>query len=186
MKWGITAVILAIVIVGGIFLLNQPYSKPATVDTKQYEGHGISFSYPAHYFLEEKNTGNAERARYSIILTEDSEENKAVREGRAPGRDGPTAIVIEIFQNDLDYRTAEQWIKETSDSNYKLSPDSVLTAREVGALSGFAYRWSGLYEARTIAVANDSFVYSFTATYLTPEDLILKDFETLLQSVKFN
>jgi len=186
MKTGIIALIVLGALIGGFLLFNQS-EPPASADpeVRQYENHGASFTYPAHYSLEEKDTGNGERARYSVILTEDTEENKAVREGRAPGREGPTAITLDIYQNDLDSMSAREWIEGTSDSNYKLSPDSVLAPRTLGGLPGFEYRWSGLYEARAVAVANDSFVYSFTATYLTPSDPILTDFEAILQSVRF-
>lgn len=187
MKKVLMAVVLIGVLAIGFFIWSQRTS-PAGVSAgmRQYTNHGVSFLYPAHYFLEEQVSENVKRTHYSIILTEDTEENKAVREGKAPGREGPTAITIDVFQNDLDYLTAEEWIKHVSSSNYSLSVDSILTPQRVGTISGFAYRWSGLYEAKAVVVANDSFLYSFTATYLTQDDLILKDFGGILESVKFN
>ena len=187
MKKVLIVVVLVGVFVAGFFMWNQRSSfLPVAEGMRVYTNHGVSFTYPSHYFLEEDVSENAKRTRYSIILTEDTEENKAVREGRASEREGPTTITIDVFQNDLDHLTAEEWIKHVSSSNYSLSVDSILTPRRVGTISGFAYRWSGLYEAKAVVVANDLFLYSFTATYITPSDVILKDFEGILESVKFN
>ncbi|MES2134921.1 MAG: hypothetical protein V4449_01605 [Patescibacteria group bacterium] len=186
MKNLLIATVLLGAVLSAFFVFNQrrPLLSGAG-EMRQYVRDDISFSYPAYYFVEEKDEENTTRSHHSITLTEDTEENKAMREGLAPGREGPTAIVIDIFQNDLDHMTAKDWIVKMPRSNYALSPDSILTARTVGAIKGFEYRWSGLYEARAVVVVNDYFVYSLTATYLTPEDLILKDFETILESVKF-
>ena len=87
------------------YLVFAPSESPVqteTVETYSSEKYGIAFSYPQRYFLEEKELGNAERAHHAIILTEDTEENRDVREGRAPGREGPVSITIDFYQNNLD------------------------------------------------------------------------------------
>src|SRR3989344_7074505 len=43
---------------------------------------GISFFYPKGYHLEEREVGDALRYRTTIVLTEDTEENRLVREGK--------------------------------------------------------------------------------------------------------
>lgn len=182
-------IVLAIFAVAILSFGAYMYLSPQEADTLDSglvtytsEVHGLTFKYPKTYFLEEQEVGNGERSHYVIILTEDTEENKAVREGRAPGREGPVSVSIDIYQNDLDRLSAENWIKTTSDSNYKMSPDGVLTPYSVSGLPGYIYRWSGLYEAVAVAVSNDRFIYAFTSTYITPEDPIREVFDKVVES----
>lgn len=146
----------------------------------------LAFNYPDNYFLEEKDVSTPQRGRYAVILTEDTEENRLVREGKAPGREGPVAITVDVFQNNLEKTIAETWVRSTNDSNYKLSPDGMLTSATVGSKEGVLYSWDGLYGARSVVVADDNFVYMFTVTYLGAEDQIIEDFEQILKTVQFN
>lgn len=145
--------------------------------------YGLSFEYPSKYFLEQRKTGNGERDRYSIILTEDTEANRQIREGQGPPTEGPVSINIDIYQNNLDGLTAEQWIKNSSFSNFKLSPDEKISTTTVSGRPALAYRWSGLYEADNIVVATNDYIYSFVVTYIDPAEQIRKDFNTVLGSV---
>lgn len=180
-------------IIGGIILISvgvffNTVGKKVTAPTvvlKEYVSthHTLSFKYHDSYYLEEKEVGNGERSHHFISLTEDTEENKQVREGTAPPREGPTAITVDIFQNNLDNMNAEKWITETNNSNFKLSPDGILTKATVGGKEATSYRWSGLYEGKSVVVATPEFVYMFSVSYLTPEDVILRDFDALLATV---
>ncbi len=186
MKIKLLSLVLGIIILGGAIFLFAGEA-PSNADVNRYvsPNTGVSFSYPATYFLEEKSVGNGERAHYSIILTEDTEENRAVREGGTPGREGPTAITIDAYQNNLDRYTADQWIQNTSESNFKLSPDGKLSATDINGVPATAYRWSGLYEGKTTVVAFPAYVFAFSVTYLTPDDQIVKDFDGVTLSTTF-
>lgn len=179
------AIIAIAVLSFGVYMYLSPQGE-GTVDsgliTYTSDAHGLTFSYPNTYYLEEREVGNGERTHYAIVLTEDTEENKAVREGRAPGREGPVAVTVDIYQNNLDRLDAETWIRSTNDSNFKMSPDGELTPYSVSGLPGYIYRWSGLYEAVAVAVSNDRFVYAFTSTYITPQDPIRDVFDTVVES----
>lgn len=146
--------------------------------------HGLSFEYPSYYFLEEKNTGTAQGGRTTIILTEDTEENRLVREGKSPGREGPVAITIDVYQNSSEDLSAEAWVRGSNDSNFKLS-NGLLSVTDVGGERGVAYAWSGLYEADNVAVSSNGKVYSFVVTYIAPNDQIRNDFQKLLKTVSF-
>ncbi|MEK9131414.1 MAG: hypothetical protein AAB447_00715 [Patescibacteria group bacterium] len=143
---------------------------------------GIEFFYPKNYFLETKEFGNAERRHVAIILTEDTKENKAVREGRAPGREGPVAITFDLYQNP-EGGTPLQWVKGNNNSNYKLSSTGTIRNTIVASESAVAYSFSGLYEADATAFAHRGYMVLATVTYLTPEDQIRKDFTALLKTV---
>ena len=47
-------------------------TQTAGVKTYSIEQFGFGFEFPAHYFLEEKEFGNAERYHRQISLTEDT------------------------------------------------------------------------------------------------------------------
>lgn len=143
---------------------------------------GLAFKYPSHYFLEEKNTGTPQRGRTTIILTEDTEENRLVREGKSPGREGPVAITIDIHQNNLDNLSAEAWIRGSNDSNFKLS-NGLLTSVMLGGYPAIQYVWSGLYEADNVVSAANGNLYSLSVTYIAPNDQIRNDFRELLKTV---
>ena len=153
---------------------------------KTYSGGlvGLTFRYPAHYFLEEKTIGNAERWHYAVVLTEDTEENKQVREGNAPGREGPTAITIDSFQNDIDRMSLLDWVRGTSFSNFKLS-DGTYRSESISGTSAVRYDWDGLYRGDSIALSQGDAIYLIQVTYLTPDDQIRKDFSEILKTLEF-
>lgn len=146
---------------------------------------GLTLTYPDKYFLEEKNIGSPQRGRFTIVLMEDTAENKAVREGTGPAREGPPTITIDMFQNNLDSYTADSWIRGTNDSNYKLSSNRAIATTSINAVSARSYRWSGLYEGETRVVARPDWLYAFSVTWLTPDDALVSDFEKILSTVQF-
>lgn len=166
----------------GIFLYSNLDTKNVSFTSSST---GISFIYPGTYHLEEKNTGTGERSRFTIVLMEDTEENKAVRDGTAPPREGPVTITIDAFQNNLDSYTAESWIRGTNDSNYKLSPDGVIEETAISGEKALKYRWSGLYEGETYALAQGDWIFALSVTYMSKEDLIRTDFQKILDTVTF-
>jgi hypothetical protein len=77
--------------------------------------YGISFVYPKGYVLEERNfPGSDMRKHHGIVLTLEKDLPPPVQ------GEGPVSINIDIYQNNLDSQTAEQWIRNSSDSNLKL------------------------------------------------------------------
>lgn len=176
--------VLGVILGAGIYLGGKPHV-PNEVATqhKTYVSDtlGIKFDYPSNYILDEKNTGSPERGRYTITLIENTPGNQDLISGKVQG-EGPIAITIDIFQNDLDKYTAEKWIRGVSDSNYKLG-NGEIASTTVGNMQGLEYTWSGLYEGRSRVVSTQNYIYMFSVTRMTPDDQILKDFDALLDSV---
>lgn len=182
-----TILVLLLIIGGAVyFFLSKGGLPTASGNIKTYisDTFGFSFSYPTKYFLEEKEVGNAERYHYAIILTEDTEENRLVREGKSPGREGPVAITFDVYQNDLDALTLQQWVEGTNDSNYKLAKGPYATSTAGGETS-IIYEWSGLYEGRTVVVTLGNVILAISVTYISPEDEILKDFFGIFETIRF-
>ncbi len=178
--------VLVMAALGWYALQKSAYEKMFTVDGqfKRYQSDkfGFEFYYPKNYFLEEREVGDGHREHYLIMLTEDTEENKLVREGKSPGREGPIAITIDIYQNNLDALTLEQWLKETNNSNFKLSSDGIYSHISVAGQKAILYKWSGLYEADNVAFIKGDRIYSIAATYIAPDDVIRNDFALLIGS----
>ncbi|QQG38305.1 MAG: hypothetical protein HYS26_02020 [Candidatus Kaiserbacteria bacterium] len=181
------ALFAVVVVVGAIYFLSpasQDGSGVSATSTPRMvnytsEAMGVSFSYPDTYIVDEKDVSTPERSRHSIVL---------IRTDDLPlpqNGEGPTAITIDAFQNDLESLDSRTWITGTNDSNYKLSPDGTISTGTLAGLSALSFRWSGLYEGRTTVVAEPAFVYALSVTYLTPEDEILDDFDALLKTVRF-
>lgn len=188
----ILIIVLLLMVIGLIFWssdrneVSTPTVEEAVLsesNSKPYESaeFGFSFRYPKNYFLEEKDLGNGERYHKVIILTEDTEENRLVREGKSPGREGPTAITIDIYQNNLDNLSIENWLISNDNSNFKLS-DGTFEEIFLDGNRAVKYSWSGLYEADTVALRHGGNIISISSTYIFKEEPIRKDFSDILQS----
>lgn len=180
--------IVLLVLVGGVVMLNTIIEKradSANLATYESEEFGLSFKYPSQYLLIERETGNAERRAYSITLIENTPGNRDLLSGRVVG-EGPPAITIQLFQNDLDSYTAEEWIRGVNESNFKLSPEQTLSKATISGKEALSYRWSGLYEATTIVQPRPKWLYAFTVTYLEMGAPIVQDFVTVRDSVKIS
>lgn len=170
------ALILLVIIAGGLFFAERAVApengaqNQSGLQKYSSEKYGISFSYPETYELNEVDApGNGMRIHHSVVLI-----NKADLPLPADG-EGPPAITIDIYQNNLDNQTTEGWIKNTSASNFKQS-EGKLTETKISGLPALSYRWSGLYEGTTIALAQPNWVYTFTVTYLEMGADIIQDF----------
>ena len=179
----IFAIIVALAI-GAFFLMQQDGVEgdgaEGPAGSQQYSNvaYGLSFSYPDTYVLSELDApGSGERKHHAVLL---------MRKEDLPlpqGGEGPPAITIDIYQNDLDKLSAEAWIRNTSESNFKLG-DGTLASITVGSLPALSYRWSGLYEGTTIVLAQPDWIYAFTVTYLEMGAPIVQDFVAVRDSVQ--
>lgn len=158
-------------------------NKPV-VGNKTYrsENLGFSFTYPATYFLETREEGDGHKGHFVVMLTEDTEENRLVREGKSPGREGPVSIMFDAYQSP-DQIILLDWVKENSASNFiPLGKD--ITETTIVGKPAISYRWSGLYEADAFALVNRDYIFVGTATYIFPGDQIRKDFSDITQTLQ--
>lgn len=189
----VASILVLLVLAVGVYVVAGRAQAPVTETTlpseltpKTYASAmlGLSFVYPGNYFIVERDLSTGERERHSIMLIEDTPGNRALVSGGVEGAEGPTAITIDIFQNDLDSNDADSFIENVSESNFKLAKGDVY-GRSVGGDLAIGYGWSGLYEGKSLVVARPDWVYMFSVTYLTPEDEILGDFEDVLEFTSF-
>jgi len=169
-------VVLAIIayVVYGSLSKTIPSSEMATYTSGKY---GFSFTYPNTYELSEKEVGNTERGHYSITLI--PKESLPLPEAG----EGPTAITIDVYQNDIDNLDLFEWITTTEFSNFKLSNGTYVTT-SIGKIPAARYAWSGLYEAHVVVFERPGAIVAVTGTYIAPTDKIVSDFEALVQSIE--
>ena len=190
------AVVVALVVVAGaaFFLMGSreplgemvpvvPGSEKASMVRYSNADLSLSFQYPSNLFLYERNDVGTEAApQTAIVLVDDTEDNRAVLEGRSTEpREGPTAISITALRNTQKLNAAD-WVK--NDTNWTVA-NSAATPVTVNGHEGVTYTWSGLYEGRSVVVTTDTHVYVFSVTWMTPEDQIIRDFDMVLNSATF-
>jgi hypothetical protein len=141
----------------------------------------LGFKYPETYYKKEKlDAGTPESPQLSVILAEDTPDNRAVLDGTTTEtREGPTAITVDVYQN-TDKLATKDWIGK--DTNWTVA-NSVATRTTVAGLEALTFTWSGLYEGKTVIVTSGDKAYVLSVTWMNPDDQIKKDFETLLSTI---
>jgi len=178
--------VLALALLGYLYLYQRDVPVPVTIEeatenvrTYSSPAHGISFHYSPSLYLKEVETPSS-RPLLSVVLVEDTIENRDVLEGRSTiAREGPVSITIEVYPNP-DELPAEDWVR--SDTNWTVRTSEVAPIGR-GQITGVTYSWSGLYEGKSVIVTEGSRAYVFSVTWLTPEDVVLAEFDRLLASV---
>jgi hypothetical protein len=184
--------ILLVFFVGGFFLyqqrsllfpasiLEEPTQTISKREQEQYTNatYGISFSYPTSYVLTEMDAPGSEMRKHHVITLMRKEDLPLPERG-----EGPPAITIDIYQNNLDKQTTEGWIRNSRESNFKLG-EGRLASTTISGFPALSYRWSGLYEGSTIVLAEPNWIYAFTVTYLEMGAPIVQDFVALREGVQ--
>ncbi|MEK7099799.1 MAG: hypothetical protein AAB883_01505 [Patescibacteria group bacterium] len=189
MKKIIIGLLVFVVLLIGAYAVKTYVYAPAPTGTNHNAGiytsrpFGISFIYPKGYYLKERtDVGTPERPQLSVLLVEDTPENRDLVNGVSKDvREGPTAITVDAYPNP-EALSARDWMSK--DTNWTIRTSEV-TDVTVGTTTGASYRWSGLYEGKSTVVTHGTHAYVFSVTWMTASDAILKDYDTLLTSVAF-
>lgn len=177
-----TLIVLAAVAAYFVVMRPEPSANaPETPQAGTYssEEYGLSFAYPDSYQLTEHDAeGGAPDGHHAIILMPRS----ALPLPEAG--EGPPSIIIDIYRNNRNSLSTEAWIRNSPRSNFALSGEQTLTSVTLDGKPALSYRWSGLYDGTTIAIARPEWVYAFTVTYREPGADIVQDFVALRESVR--
>lgn len=149
-------------------------------ELKKYNSRevGVAFYYPDKYFLEDRKVGSGERV---IVLTEDTEENRLVREGLSEGREGGVAISIAIHKS-TSSTTPIEWVKTNKVSNFSLLMGEFDEGKVAGKDALF-YITDGLYTTDNLVIVRGSDIVHISVNYLTLEDPIRKDLSKILKTL---
>jgi predicted Zn-dependent protease len=138
---------------------------------------GITFSYPP-YYTPFGHTEETPEQTWSVLVLQDNDAS------RAPANsEGPPAITIIAFNN-VHKESLSQWVRGSAFSNFKLS-SGTLASTTIGGEEAVMYRYTGLYENDAAVVIHGGKIYFFSAGWLTEQDKIRKDFQKILESVRF-
>jgi len=180
-----TYIVGAIIILIGLgFLYFYPANKEQGDTSYSSSRYGLSFDYPANYFVALEQTFDGEREQHAIVLAEDTPAIRELFSNPNSATEGPPTITITIFQNNLDRYTLQSFVEGTNFSNFKLS-DGNKTEVTVGGETAWRYRATGLYENENVVVVRPDYVYMITAFFNSPEDAILTDFDEILKTITF-
>lgn len=186
----ITKVILALIALAAVLALVHLAIKAPAVAPQEVpqisenvyvnDAYGLTFTTPDGLYLKERDAGTVERPQLSISLVEDTQDNRDLLDGKvAEPREGPPAIAIDVYQNPDNLSTSE-WVQQ--DTNWTVA-NSSSTSASVAGFDGVSFTWSGLYEGRTVVVTRGGFAYVFNVTWSGPEDRLIADFDSILNSV---
>ena len=181
MKQGLIIFVLFVAMLGGVYWYAESPKKLAPENTVYYTNptYGISFSYPDTYELVEQDIGSGERRRYVIALADKEALSRAPQNG-----EGPPSITFDIFQNNIDNTSIENWIRGTNFSNFKLNLDGELSPTSVGRARALSYTWDGLYRSQSIVFEHNENIVMSTVGYLSAQDEIVRDFTYILSTVE--
>lgn len=180
--------LIALVVLGGFYFIGASYPPKQVQEKKQSmlsftsPTGALSFEYPSGYYVFEKEVGTPTVPQTAIVLVEDTEENRAIIANVTEEvREWPTMITIDAYPNQKGL-SPEVWAQQ--ETTWKLS-DKVLSPLMVGSIPAVRYTWSGLYEGISTVLTSNTHAYVGSVTWMTKEDQILKDYEMILSTLKF-
>lgn len=145
---------------------------------------GLEFDYPEGpegYVLDERmpvDLGTGLIKNIILTRTEDTLYEPPV------GGEGPPVILVSVFEN-----TKKQFPRAWADENIQHSNINLIMGEVgeavVGGANAIRYVADGLYASENIVVAHGDYVYVITGQFIDQASPILRDYEDLVQSVRF-
>lgn len=187
MKYGMYVSVLAIVALGAYALprMIPEQGEQLASETATYRNPelGLEFSYrsgPTGYVVQDivSSSENNELLHTFVLI-------RSGDVGRAPeGGEGPPTITIHVLKNPQK-QLPQTWADAHAQySNIDLKIGDVVGAI-VGGVRAIRYMADGLYVSENAVVAYGDNVYVFSGMFLDEDSDIRRDFEPLLNSVRF-
>lgn len=177
-------IIIAIIIVavGGYYAV-KTNKKVVSGETTTFSSKelGFEFNYktgPEGYVLGEMTPATQDGLLKTITLTP----TKEVQVTQPQGGEGPATITMYVFENTKKQQPSV-WLLEHK--NYSGVQKSEPTEYVVGGANAVRYPADGLYASDNVVVAHGGFIYMFVGNYMDANSQIKKDFQPLLDSVRF-
>ncbi|HVS79793.1 MAG TPA: hypothetical protein VHF05_02335 [Candidatus Paceibacterota bacterium] len=151
---------------------NPPAEEPRTEELNTYSSTelGLAFRYPANYELRQSSGEKGAEYEARIMLAEAGKADAAG--GPVPGEPG-MSITVDVYPL-AGGMTAEKWIIDSPDSNYRFAAAPYRLV-SIGGKEFATFSWSGLYEGDTAVHAENGRLYVVTATYIAPDDMTRSD-----------
>lgn len=167
----------------------QSDTTPAAVSPGFYLSsvYNIYFLYPNKYVLDEKDAVVAGEKRHTLTLITASDRqliSLASDANATPGDIAPESITVDIFPGAAASKTVDAWVRTSSNSNFKLSHDHVLSPTTISGLPAVTYSWDGLLSNNSVVVAYKGSVIVINMSYISSQDVVWQDFAKVVQSFK--
>ena len=162
--------------------VSSPGAQQAEHPLKTYydERYSLAFNFPDNYSVTEHDATGESTKHHTIVIAD-----KAALASVPATSEGPPSITIDIFANPSS-QGAESWIKSNSNSNFKLSPDGVMSVTNIAGEKAFAYAWDGLYRSTSIVFPYKRNMFMLSVGQNSPQDQIVKDFATVVSSIQLD
>ena len=172
-------IVLALLATGAIFYASDALRPVAVAPAEQMYANDLfrfSFSYPVGYLLAEAEVGVLGRTHHVITIIKEEDAVPRVNS------EGPTAITIDVYQNDTKPQTLEEWV-QSDESNAKLG-DGQMTEGTIDGAPALRYSWSGLYGGETTVFLHNDRIVAVSVTYMSQADDIYAAYDMLLDSFR--
>lgn len=172
-------IVLALLATGAIFYASDALQAVPAAPVEQTYANDLfefSFSYPTGYLLAESEVGVLGRTHHVISIIKEEDAVPRVNS------EGPTAVTVDIYQNDTKPQTLEEWA-QSDESNAKLG-DGVMTEGTVDGAPSLRYTWSGLYQGETTVFLHNDRIVAVSVTYMSQADDIYAVYGMLLNSLR--
>lgn len=184
------AFVLFVIAVAGIlyytlqFRGSSPEETEASVQYIESETFGFSIPYDdtdeGYVAIEPEDA-----TRGDLVFVRTLFEMEEYVLGTPTEGEGLPGITIEVFRNPMNL-SSEEWVRSHSRSNFELTVDGSITDEHAGELHLAHYIWDGLYRADSYALADNGYIYLFTASYIDDSREVRDDLLTMLGSATWN
>jgi hypothetical protein len=181
-KKNIISILLVVVLIGGFWFLSAKASPQKDYVSKDFN---LKFKYPEGYYMKDRmDLTNPALKQLAVVLVEDTERNRDLLDGKVTeATEGPTSITVDVYPNPNNLEIQE-WLKQNT--NWLASFSEKSTEIEVGGEKALTFNWDGLYAGKSVVLSKNNMAYILSVTWITPEDKMIKDFDKILNNIKFS
>lgn len=182
MKKILISLVVLVLVVAGYLFLNIDSKKSEAQYTKYTSPEiGLEFDYPTGYVLDERMPVDLGTGLIKVIILERSEDKS--KEPPVNSEGAPT-ITISVFENNK-----KQFVGVWADENIQYSNINLKQGEikevVVGGANAIQYKADGLYASNNAVVAHGDSVYVITGQFIDQNSDLQKDFQPILESIKF-
>ncbi len=177
----ITSLVILVLLIAGFFLFAD--SKKSEAQYAKYTSPeiGLEFDYPTGYVLDERMPVDLGTGLIKVIILERSEDKS--KEPPVNSEGAPT-ITISVFENNKK-QFVGVWAEENIQySNINLKWGDIKEV-VVGGANAIQYMADGLYGSNNAVVAHGDSIYVITGQFIDQNSDLQKDFQPILDSIKF-
>lgn len=182
----LTILLILIVVFGIGYFAFKGDTEKQSIETSTFSDsvYGVEFDYPTGpegYVLEEVmpvDLGSDFIKALILFRTEDA--NREMPEGG----EGPPVIVVSVFGNPQNLSPLAWAEANMQYSSINLKMGDVSEA-QVGGVNAIGYSADGLYASNNAVVANKGYIYIITGQFMDRDSDLYRDFEPILESVRF-